>query len=900
MSSSSSVSSPFVASSFDPYDYTSWWTLHLFLALWALVWILRSLIISGLLLPKFTRSKFLELWERRKRNVLTYCVSFLFTTIAFCLQLYGGWNILFDHYDSNDHSNNNDVDSDADIPTTGITTALSDREIQFSVLSIQLVCIVYVWELIYRERVGYPLLSHHFVTLLFLQLLLITNISLDPAPILYLRLALLVTFFATTNQMSFVALFTFRLKIFNPQIQRYLFWVAAVQTFLLKAILTGGCAGYYFVLVFGRDDHEDPDQTFDTTPWGTFWKIAFLPFLLQTFVAHFYVSQMLLTLSQRQMTVLLPQMSHQAVQNMHKEYRSAFLTLEAYENARSSSLASAGLKLHYRALLGSHYALNNDSRDAAAASAARIYSHKTGRHHGGDNGGGESHTARDFGFRKADVDIPNPWNELLSSFPGPTPDDDRFSTSCSDQWSTSINLSRNRRNRLGVASLRSQPTESDRRPQLSVCNTIVQQDEEDAHDIEYNDDDDEDISNLDDGMSHRSSPPPAVSGGTLDIRRLFGLSFRSKRRSGSDDGTADVDNHITMIQSQNMAAAAMAATESGDDADSVFAMSFGKEQQEATALAWSTVPSEFEEEESVVEVPSPLQSPCGSESSPSTQEPSPPQSPSGSESSLPTPESQAIAINFLTSSSPYRHQPPLEDVPEEAYSASNSSNNTDSLGQYHHLEEDDEEEKKEGVDGKVETFDGVGSADDEYGDHGNYNDEEGEDLYAQSSPSSSSSTSCLIESPPPLAREHQNSDLPFSIINVKTTNNYMMDNLNNDRSHNINNDAGTEFSVITSSTPSDDEVHVMDEEAGRDEDEHDDPQEYQHQRVGQQPVITTNERSIRLERTVREPNPHQSVLPAYSEHLDLAVNSSSLVDAPTGDTSFEFPGEDYDVFQMRT
>jgi hypothetical protein len=79
-------------------------------------------------------------------------------------------------------------------------------------MSIQVISILYIWEILYRESFGWPLLIHHLMTLLFSQLVTATFSATKQFS--YIRFALILSFYATTEQLSFIALLFFRLNVF--------------------------------------------------------------------------------------------------------------------------------------------------------------------------------------------------------------------------------------------------------------------------------------------------------------------------------------------------------------------------------------------------------------------------------------------------------------------------------------------------------------------------------------------------------------------------------------------------------------------------------------------------------------------------------------------------------------
>jgi hypothetical protein len=70
------------------------------------------------------------------------------TTMAFVLQVYGGADILINLEE-----------------TTG------SYRLDWLSFAFQTISVLYIWELIYSEKIGVPLLIHHLLTVLLIQLL---------------------------------------------------------------------------------------------------------------------------------------------------------------------------------------------------------------------------------------------------------------------------------------------------------------------------------------------------------------------------------------------------------------------------------------------------------------------------------------------------------------------------------------------------------------------------------------------------------------------------------------------------------------------------------------------------------------------------------------------------------
>ncbi len=181
---------------YDPFQYP-WMSLNFFLAFWLASNVFRSILQN----VKYAdiALKFEELPEEKKRNVVTYILQFLVTLLAFILQIFGSVDVLFRLEES----------------TTPVRT-------NCMVLAMFLISVLYIWELCYRQTIGWPLLLHHVVTLVLIQCS--TASYFDTQDSLYIRYAVLLGFHATTEQISFIALLVFRLSI-APKHQAGLFMV---------------------------------------------------------------------------------------------------------------------------------------------------------------------------------------------------------------------------------------------------------------------------------------------------------------------------------------------------------------------------------------------------------------------------------------------------------------------------------------------------------------------------------------------------------------------------------------------------------------------------------------------------------------------------------------------------
>jgi hypothetical protein len=148
--------------------------------------------------------------------------------------------------------------------------------------------VLYVWELIYRIKIGSSLLIHHLITILLCQLVAAT--FFDTKNIMYLRFALMLGFYATLEQLSFVALFVYRLDLFLKK-RCLLFFIATGQALILKTIVMISSVAYYANVAYRGE--------FNGSAWGAFWKIAFIPLLFVLYGAQLYACHILYQLGRR-------------------------------------------------------------------------------------------------------------------------------------------------------------------------------------------------------------------------------------------------------------------------------------------------------------------------------------------------------------------------------------------------------------------------------------------------------------------------------------------------------------------------------------------------------------------------------------------------------------------------
>eukprot|EP00977_Amphora_coffeiformis_P019438 scaffold7231_cov94-Amphora_coffeaeformis.AAC.1 len=247
---------------YDPYSLYlyPWMGFNLFLG----HWLLSAIVRSGLL--AITHSElditFSKLAEDKKRNVITYVLQCIFTTFALVLQLYGGTDLLF-----------------------RLDDETSKAKMDAMVLSLTMVSVLYIWELVYREKIGLPLLVHHIVTLLLIQTSYVS--FFDTHNIKYVRYAVLLGFHATTEQTTFMALFCFRLGLCRPY-QQLMFYFSSIQAFIIKSGVT-----IITIILVIHDLYVKKGLDDDPTQWNWYWKVLILPLLAALYASQVYASWIL-------------------------------------------------------------------------------------------------------------------------------------------------------------------------------------------------------------------------------------------------------------------------------------------------------------------------------------------------------------------------------------------------------------------------------------------------------------------------------------------------------------------------------------------------------------------------------------------------------------------------------
>jgi hypothetical protein len=125
----------------------------------------------------------------KQRNVVTYVLEILVTTAALILTLVYGSDLLFVG------------------KTGGLNDATNGR------IGLLLIATLYVFELLYRNETGLPLILHHLITILLIVLLVFSNKDDSPSAEsrAFTRFGMLISLHASTEQLTFVGLTLYRL-----------------------------------------------------------------------------------------------------------------------------------------------------------------------------------------------------------------------------------------------------------------------------------------------------------------------------------------------------------------------------------------------------------------------------------------------------------------------------------------------------------------------------------------------------------------------------------------------------------------------------------------------------------------------------------------------------------------
>lgn len=161
-------------------------------------------LLHGLLLPRMVGRKWRDIKAEHRRTLVVYVLQLVITTVVVAMQL-------------------------------SVCSLISLRFALWKVNVVRacacLIAALYLFELIYRYRMTYPMIAHHLITCFAMSLALVMCERLqDPS---YVITGLLWIFQATTEQTTFVALFMYRLKA-PARMLRTVFRIAAVQSIVFK------------------------------------------------------------------------------------------------------------------------------------------------------------------------------------------------------------------------------------------------------------------------------------------------------------------------------------------------------------------------------------------------------------------------------------------------------------------------------------------------------------------------------------------------------------------------------------------------------------------------------------------------------------------------------------------
>ncbi|GAK67468.1 uncharacterized protein PAN0_018d5696 [Moesziomyces antarcticus] len=161
-------------------------------------------LLHNLLLPCMVGRKWRDIKAEHRRTLVVYVLQLVITTLVVAMQL-------------------------------SVCSLISLRFALWKVNVVRacacLIAALYLFELIYRYRMTYPMIAHHLITCFAMSLALVMCERLqDPS---YVITGLLWIFQATTEQTTFVALFMYRLKA-PARMLRTVFRIAAVQSIVFK------------------------------------------------------------------------------------------------------------------------------------------------------------------------------------------------------------------------------------------------------------------------------------------------------------------------------------------------------------------------------------------------------------------------------------------------------------------------------------------------------------------------------------------------------------------------------------------------------------------------------------------------------------------------------------------
>ncbi|GAQ88100.1 hypothetical protein KFL_004000030 [Klebsormidium nitens] len=197
----------------------------------------------------------------KQRNTATYLLEILVTSAALVLTLAYGGDVLF-------------------FGRSGSVAAATNARI-----GLLLIASLYVFELVYRNETGIPLMLHHVVTILLIVLLDFS--SKDDAPSAearaFQRFGLLVSLHASTEQLTFVGLAMYRLG--HPWAARVM-KISTWQVLVFKLVIN--VLTWALLIDFYVTQYDEPSASRSGTNWHIVWPIL-LPFLnMALFASQLY------------------------------------------------------------------------------------------------------------------------------------------------------------------------------------------------------------------------------------------------------------------------------------------------------------------------------------------------------------------------------------------------------------------------------------------------------------------------------------------------------------------------------------------------------------------------------------------------------------------------------------
>eukprot|EP00565_Helicotheca_tamesis_P006189 CAMPEP_0185723908 /NCGR_PEP_ID=MMETSP1171-20130828/584_1 /TAXON_ID=374046 /ORGANISM="Helicotheca tamensis, Strain CCMP826" /LENGTH=243 /DNA_ID=CAMNT_0028391677 /DNA_START=52 /DNA_END=780 /DNA_ORIENTATION=+ len=222
-----------------------------------------NILLIGFIFPllshfilKLTSKNFSSLDLIKQRNIVTYISELVVTSAALALQIYVGKDILFGPTGNDDETAQSNMENSQ----------------QLLFLSLQWISILYMWEFSYKLKFGKPLLWHHILTLLGIQLIIATlheypPSSSSPSSRFYLKCALILGFHATFDQSSYAALLLNHFK--KSSTWDNVFIAASIDRIIFKAALFLGGAYLYSTALLAGDLVSGDDG--EKTNWDKFW-----------------------------------------------------------------------------------------------------------------------------------------------------------------------------------------------------------------------------------------------------------------------------------------------------------------------------------------------------------------------------------------------------------------------------------------------------------------------------------------------------------------------------------------------------------------------------------------------------------------------------------------------------